>query len=420
MFSAIDKYLDKHSFPTPQIGQAPHTDLQAIIVIPAYHEENLLDTLSSLLNCNPGYQRVEVIIVINDSEASSDAVKNFHQEQVIEVGDWVKKMDASGSGDDPKEKIDFHVIYAHDLPKKKAGVGLARKIGMDEAARRWNILNKNGPIICLDADTLVADNYLAEVTNFFKNHPECPACNIRYEHPLEGLNVEEKKAIVSYELHLRYFLAAKKWTSFPYAFETIGSAMGVRAVPYAQQGGMNTRKAGEDFYFLNKFIPLNHFSTINTTCVFPSARISDRVPFGTGRAIGDMLEGKKEWRTYPPLAFQILKRFFAQLSNFYKEPNHWKDQINDPVIVEYLEQKNFPEILKEIKANTSTFSAFEKRYFRWFDAFQIMKCLHYFEAAGMERVMVEKGAKWLLDEQEIDYKEESDAEGLLMIYRKNI
>ena len=94
---------------------------------------------------------------------------------------------------------------------------------------------------------------------------------------------------MAYELHLRYLNLFSRFTGFPYAYHTIGSCFGVRAETYASQGGMNKRKAGEDFYFLHKIIPLGEFREINNTCVIPSPRESDRVPFGTGAAIGKYL-----------------------------------------------------------------------------------------------------------------------------------
>ena len=77
-----------------------------------------------------------------------------------------------------------------------------------------------------------------------------------------------------------------------------------------RQGGMNKRQAGEDFYFLHKIIPLGHFGEINTTRVIPSPRPSDRVPFGTGRAVRDYLATHK-FETYPLEAFRDLKQFFS-------------------------------------------------------------------------------------------------------------
>lgn len=55
---------------------------------------------------------------------------------------------------------------------------------------------------------------------------------------------------------------------------------------------MNQRKAGEDFYFLHKFSILDQLGEINVEIVLPLARSSDRVPFGTGKAISQIIQGK--------------------------------------------------------------------------------------------------------------------------------
>lgn len=58
------------------------------------------------------------------------------------------------------------------MPAKKAGVGLARKIGMDEAAFRLNSINQDGVILCFDADSQCQPNYLKEIESHFLNNPK--------------------------------------------------------------------------------------------------------------------------------------------------------------------------------------------------------------------------------------------------------
>ena len=83
------------------------------------------------------------------------------------------------------------------------------------------------------------------------------AASIYYEHPVAGLAFSENlyEGIANYELHLRYYVWALRSIKFPYAFQTVGSSMLCRASSYVRYGGMNRRKAGEDFYFLQKIIP---------------------------------------------------------------------------------------------------------------------------------------------------------------------
>ena len=118
---------------------------------------------------------------------------------------------------------------------------------------------------------------------------------------------------------------ALRYTHFPYAFHTIGSCLAVRGSAYVKQGGMNRRKAGEDFYFLQKIIPLGNFGEINSTRVIPSARVSDRVPFGTGKAMMKWYEsGEKVFKSYNPEIYEELFKLFSGIDNLYdsKEPDY--------------------------------------------------------------------------------------------------
>ena len=73
--------------------------------------------------------------------------------------------------------------------------------------------------------------------------------------------------------------------------------MAVRPEAYMKQGGMNRRKAGEDFYFLNKIMSLGGFGECAETTIYPSPRTSKRVPFGTGQAVLRNVE-TKTYTTY--------------------------------------------------------------------------------------------------------------------------
>ncbi len=71
---------------------------------------------------------------------------------------------------------------------------------------------------------------------------------------------------------------------------------------------MNRRQAGEDFYFIQKLVPAGGYFNLNLTTVFPSPRISSRVPFGTGVTISRMAEaGDDIFLSYNFKAFMELK-----------------------------------------------------------------------------------------------------------------
>ena len=284
----MSDYLRKNSLYPPLIETPPDSDLYMVIVIPAYDEPDWQSSLEAIARCTPGEGAAEVILLINDAEKTKEEIKLAHRQMLIDVKEWAEQNGRDG--------LRFYSIHCSGLRDKQAGVGLARKIGMDEAVRRLEQAGTpEGVIVGFDADSQCDENYLLEIERYFKKCPKCSAASIYYEHPLEGTQYEAAvyEAIVQYELHLRYFNNAKRYAGFPFAFETIGSAMAVRADAYQRQGGMNRRKAGEDFYFLNKFTALGTFGEINTTRVIPSPRPSERVPFGTGRAVGQLLQNQK-------------------------------------------------------------------------------------------------------------------------------
>jgi len=144
-------------------------------------------------------------------------------------------------------------------------------------------------LLSLDADTRVEPNYLESVRAHFAD-PYAWAAVIAYAHPIEG-TPEEQAAIASYEILLRYHVLGLRWAGSPYAFPSIGSTIVCRAEAYVAVSGMNRRRGGEDFYFLQQLAKTGGVGFINTTTVRPSGRPSSRVPFGTGAYVRQFLDG---------------------------------------------------------------------------------------------------------------------------------
>lgn len=393
-FDAVNQYLQQRTLFAPLIYRKPSLNLGMVVVIPAYDEPFLLLSLMNLSRCTLPLCDVEVIVVINNSEQSSQAVRDRNQETYLKALEWAKKNN--------KHRIKFHILYVPDLPSKSAGVGLARKIGMDEACwRLMKIKNKKGVIVCFDADSRCETNYFLALEEHFKNHPKTPACNIYFEHPLHGAEYEDEvyEAIVPYELHLRYYIQAQRLAGFPHAYHTVGSSMAVRVMAYQQQGGMNKRKAGEDFYFLHKFIPLGRFSECLSTKVIPSPRPSHRVPFGTGRAVNEIVASSGSYDTYDLSSFFDLKKLFDQVSALYKaEVEEYEDMVAKlPASVQtFLAQVDYLSKWQEIKTNTASRKAFMTRFYKWFNAFMLMKYMHFARDHYYPNVPVGEAAARLL------------------------
>lgn len=410
-------YLAKHAFCEQQITEPPLPDLGIVIVIPCHNEPNLLKTLNSLIACKLPKCKVEVIIVINASDNCSKEILKENTITEIELERWIIKNECAA--------LRYFYIAKNALPEKDAGVGLARKIGMDEAVCRFNeVENDNGIIVCLDADCTVESNYLTALENHFLLHPHSPGCSIYFQHPLEGIDFipQVYEGIIRYELFLRYYNCGLRFSGYPFAWHTIGSSMAVRSKTYQQQGGMNKRKAGEDFYFLSKLFPLGGFTELNETTVFPSPRPSQRVPFGTGKAIHKWLnENDQTLLTYHPKTFSDLSKLFQIIPELYAAPiDTFETKKNDlsPALSSFLRANNFISKLQETNSNVKSKDQFINRFYRWFTNFMVLKFVHYARDNYYTQENIEVAAKKLLHAVGIKYNSTITAKDLLLLYRE--
>jgi len=414
----MTSYLQQRTLYPPLIQNKPSLNLGIIVVIPAYDEANLLFSLMALKKCSLPSCDVEVLVVVNDSESDPVEVKYRNDSVAQKAREWALQQNDS--------RLKFHILRHSGLPKMHAGVGLARKIGMDEACWRFEKAgNQHGIIACFDADSRCDSNYFLALADHFDSFPETQACSIYFEHPLESIDFEDSiyEAIILYELHLRYYIQALRYAGFPFATHAIGSAMAVRSDAYQRQGGMNKRKAGEDFYFLHKFTPLGHFSEIKTTRVMPSPRPSHRVPFGTGKAIVEIMKSKAKFLTYHPQSFEDLKPFFQTIDSlfFVEKENLPSFLFKLPKSIQaFLSDNQFEEKVSEIQANTAGPDTFQNRFFRWFNAFMVMKYLHFARDSFYENSPVEEAAGWLLKKYSSKNfgQENLSARQLLVQFRK--
>ena len=213
----------------------------------------------------------------------------------------------------------------------------------------------------------------------------------------------------------------QKYTGHPFAFQTVGSSMAVRSDIYQKQGGMNKRKAGEDFYFIQKFIQLGHFTELTTTKVIPSPRISHRVPFGTGRSITQQIANQNQkLTTYNPLIFENLKSFFENIEKLYQlESNKisiFVQQQNTPT-QQFLATLPFEKKVIEIQKNTTTLKRFKHRFFLWFNAFMLMKYTHFLRDNFYQNIPITAAVIWLSQRYYQEQKEQHSAKEILQWIR---
>lgn len=173
------------------------------------------------------------------------------------------------------------------------GVGWARKTVMDAIS---NQADEGDIMVSLDADTEFGDAYLASIHHNFVRHLGFAGLSVPYYHRLTGDEVTDR-CILRYEIYMRYY-ALNMWRiGNPYRFTAIGSAMAFPVWAYRAIGGLTPHKSGEDFYFLQKLAKYGRILHWNSERVYPAARFSDRVFFGTGPA---MIKGREgDWSSYP-------------------------------------------------------------------------------------------------------------------------
>jgi len=409
-------YLRKHIVYDTFINSIPLQDLQTIVVIPCFNEPGLIASLQSLWEADLPTKPVEIIVVINSGEKATSNELSQNEKSIAEFNRWIVNHQ--------KPEKQFHLIHVTGLPHKIAGVGMARKIGMDEAVRRFEITeNYNGIIVGFDADATCAPNYFCEIENYFDQHPKINCASLYFEHPVDGSEFDANlyQSIIQYELYLRYYIQALRFAKFPFAYHTIGSSFAVRAAAYMSQGGMNRKKAGEDFYFLQKLIPLGKFGEIKTTTVFPSPRPSDRVPFGTGASMQKMIDEKQEvYFTYNFDAFILLKDFLLRIDILFKaDSEKYTGFLNhiEPVFKDFLNQNSFFESLVEINNHSPEIKTFYKRFYQWFDAFRVLKFMNFAHENVFQKMPVTESAIKLLRFSGSN-NILTGAKDLLMVYRR--
>jgi hypothetical protein len=183
---------------------------------------------------------------------------------------------------------------------------------------------------------------------------------------------------------------------------------------------MNRRQAGEDFYFVQKLVPSGGYINLNTTTVYPSPRISDRVPFGTGASMGKLnSEQSSVLLTYNPEAFTELKTFFSFTNRIYEINNADLPDLYLKIpesIKLFLDENEWLEKMTEVKNNTSGLSSFTKRFYDWFNMFRIVKYLNFVHTSRFVKIPVEIAAANLLSMTNSEFSSLDPFE-LLLHYR---
>lgn len=380
----IANYLQSRSIKGPwKIAGTEQEGFCGAVLIPALAEgQYLLATLASLAQ-NPAdlLSRFLILVVVNHRQDASlsDKLDNQQTLQMLAAknrllsGLCLGWVDAASAG--------------LELPIKTGGVGLARKIGMDLALTRLDYEKVAPLIISLDADTLVRPDYLRALLGHFGD-AQASGAIIPFCHQ-QGTTGEQESAIQRYELFLRAYVLGLARALSPYAFHTVGSTMACTAAAYSRTGGMNTRVAGEDFYFLQHLAKTGGVGRVRGTVVYPSARASHRVPFGTGRSITRLLAGENEAvMFYQTACFQILEEWLALIARNLDAPGEEirvKAERISKDLGAYLDSIRFRSVWEKLQKNFRGRATLLPGFHSWFDGLKTMKLVHHLSAGPLPR-----------------------------------
>lgn len=390
----VKAYLKKYGgvLRIPEI--AGDRKYQNIVVIPAIKEfENIRALLNSLSEMDDNYiEETLFLFVVNNGRDANGEIKtdNLRTIELLRTKIQNTNHEIDPTKKNINKKINVGLIDAstsgYELPDKDAGVGLARKIGMDIALTLFDYsCNQNKNIICLDADCTVAPNYLREIVKE-TNEKKIVAGYVQYEHKLPEDEIE-KHAIVCYEIFLRYYNLGLKYAGSHFSFAAIGSTMFCDAESYCRVGGMNKRKAAEDFYFLEKLAKITSIKLIDSTRVYPASRRSWRVPFGTGQRINRFIaQTHDEYALYNPKIFSVLKNWLEIFtSTGMKNSEEYLAEAAEinPQLFAFLEMNSFKEDWQKIMSNSKSGKQVEKQKLIWFDGFRTLKLVHFLRDNGL-------------------------------------
>ncbi|MFA6923939.1 MAG: glycosyltransferase [Bacteroidales bacterium] len=249
---------------------------------------------------------------------------------------------------------------------KNLGIGWARKTIMDKIS---SSADNDYLIVSIDADTVFNENYFTSLINIFNKKPEAVAMSVPYYHNLTNDEVSNK-AILRYEIYMRYYLLNLFRINSPYSFTALGSAIVIPVWAYKKTGGITPKKSGEDFYFLQKLAKYGKILNYCSEKVFPAARFSDRVFFGTGPA---MIKGAKgDWESYPIYDYSLfdeIKKSYELISLLFQK------NIETKFLVFIENQFKSDNLWKLLRNNSTSFEKFRKAFHGKADGLRILQFL---------------------------------------------
>ncbi len=398
----ITQYLARYAEPETTAAARLEGSFGHVLVVPAYGEEqSLFDTLGSV----PKGARDDTLIVVV-LNARADSPGDVH------AANAAARARLLGAASATKEIGDAHPASAleypngkvvlidragaeHYLPEKQ-GVGLARKIGNDFAlALHADARIAASWIHNTDADTLLANDYFDQ-TEAIPEDGNAAALYF-FEHRFSD-DEELGLAARLYEISLRYYTLGLAWAGSPYAYQAMGSCIAIRPAAYATVRGFPRKNAAEDFYVLDKLAKVGSIARLAGTPLLLEGRISDRVPFGTGKALSDLVSKRKAlsgFTLYHPAVFGHLAEWLRVLDavadaggrmEALEELPRGNPFFKTELLLATLEKMGAFPAMREAIARSGDPATMRRHFHTWFDAFRTLKLIHELRDGGLPSI----------------------------------
>ena len=177
----------------------------------------------------------------------------------------------------------------------------------------------------------------------------------------------------------------------------MGSCIAVRPEAYAAVRGFPRKNAAEDFYVLDKLAKVGSIVRLAGRPLLLEGRVSHRVPFGTGKALSDLVTKKRAlsgFRLYHPAVFAHVAAWLRVLEASARSGGRFDVALEElprenpffltGLLVESLEKMGAFPAMREAIARSSGDPATMLRHFHtWFDAFRTLKLVHALRDGGL-------------------------------------
>ena len=395
----VARYLARHAEPEAALADRLDGTYGHAVVVPAYGEtQSLFDTLGSIPRGPHG--ETLIVVVFNaraDSPRSVHEANRASNARLAETARTVREIVA----EPPISALAYpngtvavidRAAPGRFLPEGQ-GVGLARKIGDDFVLRLRQAGRLATPwILNTDADTVLSNDAFEQLE---KVEADRAAAIFFFEHRLSA-DPDVALAARLYEISLRYYVLGLAWAGSPYAYEAMGSCIAVRPDAYAAVRGFPKKNAAEDFYVLDKLAKVGAIERLAGAPFLLEGRVSDRVPFGTGKALSNLLAKRGAlagFRLYHPGAFAHLAAWIRAMAAVARSGGRLEAALEElprenpffraDLLVESLEKMGAFAAMREAIARSADAPTMLRHFHTWFDAFRTLKLIRALQAGGL-------------------------------------